>query len=246
MVWGLCLPDGFGDGWPDGSFESDPRVSDCGWHERLKGHYLEQDLDVQRKLFGGERDEYATSYPGYVTRKFVNEAGSRASLSKPPYSKIEKHEAPEFFHTLRGHSHLCSLVKLNSFIPAVDEDLKSMIEALEPGVHQFYPIEMRMPAKKVYPKQYYTLVIGTFLESFDFDQTRKGSAFSPHPGKYNLDTTKKAMSGAALRKTGFGGHHLWRERTFWPEILCFSNDLHNAIIDAELKMPRKFHQMAEV
>ncbi len=246
MVWGLCLPDGFGDGWPSGSFESDPKVSDRGWYERLQADYLAQDVESQRSLFGGQLDEHALSYPSYVMRKFVNECGTKMNPGKPAYSDIESHEAPQFFQTRRSHKQLFALLKLNDFIPAVDEELKSIIELLEPGVHQFYPLEVRLPGKKIYPKQYYTLVIGTFLEGFDFEQTRKGSAHSPHPGYYNINTTKKAMTGAAFRKDCFEGHHLWRERSFWPEFLCFSDDLHDAIIDAGLKMPRTFHQMMEV
>ncbi len=246
MVWGLCLPDGFGDGWPEGSFESDPKVSDRGWYERLKAHYLEQDPDTQKRLYGGELDEYGLSYPGYVKRKFYNEVGSKYNQYKPPYSEIEGHEPPMFFHTRRGHKELFSLVAMGGTYPTVDEDLKSIIETIEPGVHQFYPLEIRMPANKIYPKQYHTLVIGAFLDSFDFAQTKEGAAHSPDPGRFNLDTTKKAMAGAAFRKSEFDGHHLWRERTFRSQILCFSDEMRDAIVQAGLKMPRKFYQMLEV
>jgi hypothetical protein len=246
MVWGLCLPDGFGDGWPEGSFESDPKVSDRGWYERLKAHYLEQDQDTQKRLYGGELDEYGLSYPAYVGRKLTNELGSRYNQYSPPYAKIEAHEPPKFFHTRRRYKQLFSLIGMGGTYPTVDEDLKSIIEAIEPGVHKFYPLEIRMPAGKTYPKQYHTLVIGAFLDSFDIEQSKQGSAHSPDPGRYNLNTKKKAMAGVAFRKVDFGGHHLWRERTFRPQMLCFSDELHERIVKAELNMPRKFYQMAEI
>lgn len=246
MVWGLVFPSGFGDGWPDGEFESDPKYNEPGWFGRLKSHYLDQSPEVQRRLYGGQIADHAMGISSYVVGKFTHEVGSRENQHKPPFSPLEEHEPPRFFQTLRKHTDLCSIIKLNCLIPAVDDDLKAIIEHLEPGVHQFYPLEIRLPAKKVYPKNYYTLVVGTFLDSFAFDQTKPGSAHSPSPGRFNLNTTKKAMAGAAFRKVGFAGHHLWRERTFWHNVLCFSEELHDAIVEAGIKMPRKFHQMAEV
>jgi hypothetical protein len=68
---------------------------------------------------------------------------------------------------------LGSLIKLNDRILAVDEALKAIIERLESGVHQFFPIEIMMPSDKAPSVRYYVLVIGNYCDSFIPKAVRK-------------------------------------------------------------------------
>src|SRR5207245_173725 len=75
---------------------------------------------------------------------------------------------------------LASLIQLTDRLLAVDATLKEIIETLEPGVHQFWPIRMPMPRGKDYPVPYYAMIIGRFIDSFvpeqsEFNQTSRGS-----------------------------------------------------------------------
>ena len=237
MVWGMRLPDSFGEFWPLGDFEYDPKEKDTGWYDRLRLHYLAQTPDEQIRLFdyrgfdhGGNGVGYgASKYRTYVSGKFKHEFGTKDGPDSLPFSAAGAHEAPLTFDIEKTYASLGSLIMLNDRILAVDETLKAIIERLEPGVHQFFPIEIRMPKGEVFPKNYYTLVIGQYLDSY-----------SPE----NSDEIKKNMNGRAFSKNAFGRAHLWRDRRF-PMVNCFSDELMTEISEAGLRIP-KHYKMKEV
>jgi hypothetical protein len=230
MVWGMRLPDNFGEFWPSGVFEYDAEKKESGWWDRLQDYYLAQTPEEQLRLFDHGDAHRALNYPYYVTGKFIYGIGVKEpGPDKPIFNAAESHEAPLTFDTEKTVSTLGSLVMLNSRILAVDEELKTIIERLEPGVHQFFLIEMRMPKGKVFPKKYYTLTIG---QHFD--------AYSPEKS----DESKKHMTGRAFFKDIFSKAHLWRDRRF-PLVNCFSDELMAEISKAGLRLP-KYYKMKEV
>jgi hypothetical protein len=243
MVWGMTLPNGFGEFWPSGDFECLNKFEGGKWSKRLRLHYLEQTPDDQRRLYhceGLSAGEVAATYPFYAMEKFTSEPGAvRKSL---PLTPIQKHESPHSFDTEKGQKELGSLIMLNSKILAVDDVLKSVIDQLEPGVHQFYPIEIKMPRGILYPKQYYTLVIGQYFDAFSVDDSKpesisrhaSGAIYKPFPS-----------NGLAVRKAVFGNAHLWRDRSFGEELTCFSDELKVEIDKAGLRLP-KHYKLKEV
>jgi hypothetical protein len=236
MVWGMALPKGFGEFWPDGDFE--------GWIDSLKSYYLESMPPGQQALFG-EGPRGSLGYMGYAVRKFIGEPGSTIAPDKPPLSPIEPHEPPRSFDAEKSYSELGSLIMLSNGILAVDEALKNIIDRLEPGVHQFYPVEIKLPKGKVFPRSYYILVVGRYLESFSAENSKDGSWHERRPGFYYHDASKKGTSGLAFLGTKIGDAHLWRERGFREELTCFSDELQKEIATAGLRIPAH-HQMIEV
>lgn len=249
MVWGMSLPSGFGDYWPDGRFESDPQQPlQDGWGGRLKQYYFAQTPEDQKVLYDHRGDvSLAThSYPYFVSLKFSREKGSSVDAETPPISAIKPHEPPQYFHTLKNYKNLASLIHTESRIVAVDEALKSIIERLEPETHQFFPIEIRMRREKVYPIQYYILVVRQHFDSFSPGESRDDSYRKDGVDFYFHEETKKAMSGLAFNRTIFDGAHLWRERRLSREWLtCFSDELIAEIDRADLRLPRHY-KMKEV
>jgi hypothetical protein len=257
MVWGMLIPKGFGEFWPDGDFEYDPKEKDTGWYNRLEQHYREQTPEEQIRLYDyrdpvlGEVNHYvgygASKYPTYVSGKFKREAGSKDGPDSLPFGRAEAHEAPSTFDTEKTYEKLGSLIALNYGILAVDEILKEIIERLEPGMHQFFPIEIKMPKGTVFPKKYYTLVIGQYCDSFSPGQSDRESyiSYPNYPGFYNLEESKKGVSGLALSKIHMAGSHLWRERAFRENLTCFSDELISEISRSELRIP-KHYKMKEV
>ncbi len=246
MVWGLFEPRSFGEYWPDGEFENGDDPEALGWGGRLDNYYSQQSPEVQRELYDDILDEGGAGYGYFAHKKFVHEIGTTFSPSYPKLNVIRRHEAPQTFDTVKSYKNLGSYITLNSFIAAVDEGLKAAIETLEPDVHQFFPLEIRMPKGKVYPVPFFTLVVGQYFDSFSLADCKKGSAHEPHPNFYRINDTKKGMAGVALRKSVFGNAHLWRERGLRTDLTCFSDELHDEIAKAELNMPRKFYPMMEV
>jgi hypothetical protein len=173
MVWGMKLPNGFGEYWPLGEFEGKgPDIyRPIGWSERLREYYRLQTPEEQKRLYdydllvfdeksyGADKFAYAArGYPFYVSEKLISERGTipRGPDCRVPYSAVEPHEPPRFFQIEKSPKTLASLIMLNGRVVAVDEALKDIIERREPGMHGFFPIEMRMPRGKVFPKNFYT------------------------------------------------------------------------------------------
>ncbi len=253
MVWGMNLPSGFGEFWPDGDFELDEKTREDGWGTRLAQYYLAQSPNAQRRLldYGENQVGYgARGYGTFVSGKFINEHvanayyfGSDEHYISRPYTAVEPHEAPQFFQTGKSYKTLGSMIKLNSRIMAVDEALKAIIERLEPGLHQFFPIEIRMPRGQFYPAQYYTLVIRQYLDSFS---PKDSDPYSfRENGKYGYihENSKSGVTGLAFSKSAFGSAHLWRERGFREWLICFSDVLIAEISNAGLRMPKHYKIM---
>jgi hypothetical protein len=243
MVWGMNMPSSFGEFWPNGDFEGDPLDWDSdGWGPRLKAYYAEQPPEVQKALFDYQNQQRgaAHSYPYYVSQKFINEIGAMIGPDRPPLSPIKDHEPPRYFQIIRGCKSLGSLIELNDRILAVDEALKRIIERLEPGVHQFFPIEIRLRNGKPYPTSYYTLVIGQYIDSFS-PENSSVDAFRRSGESYFLNENSKAgITGLALCKAVFGHAHLWRERNMLSRPLFFSDEMQAEIANAGLRIPRHY------
>jgi hypothetical protein len=236
MVWGLKLPSGFGDYFPDADF--------VGYSERLKA-YFENEMSPDEKAQYGEF--LGAGYVAHVVENFNNEPGT-AHGDSPPFRPVADHEWPEKYELFKTYKTLGSLFMMNDRLLAVDADFKDAVERLDSGFHEFRPIEVIMRKGQAYPKQYYTMLIGRFLNSFDPAKSVEGSWRKPSE-KYEqyfvFDSTKKYMSGLAFSKRSIGDAHLWRERRLpHPEIL-FSDALKAEFDKANLRLP-KHVQMKEV
>lgn len=238
MVWGMRLPDKFGEFWPDGEFEFDSNKKESGWRDRLRQHYLAQSPEEQIRLFdyrgfdhgGNGVGHGAGEYPFFVSAKLKFELGTKNQPGGDlPLTAINSFEPPISFDTEKTYSTLGSLIKLNARIMAVDEALKAIIEGSEPDVHQFFPIEIRMPKGKVFPKKYYTFVNGQYFNSYLPEKS---------------DRSKKNFAGLVFSKEAFGRAHIWKDRGT-PALTYFSDALKVEIDKAGLKLP-KHYKMKEV
>lgn len=253
MVWGMPLPNSFGEFWPSGCFEKDPKTHDDGWYDRLTAYYGQLSPEEQTRLFDYKGDPRLAAhfYGTFPSYKLIKEPGaSDSSGLKPPYGLIEPHEVPRSFDTEKTQKVLGSLIMLAGKIIAVDEYLKSIIEQVEPGVHEFFRLEIRMPRGQVYPRPCYILRVCQYYDAFSRDGTLEGAVreippYQETPGLTVLNASKKALSGLAMRETAFGGAHLWRDRTFGEDLTCFSDALMSQIEQAGLRLP-KHYKMKEV
>lgn len=249
MVWGMSLPSSFGDYWPEGRFEGDPQQPlTPDWADRLREYYFSQTAEVQKELFDyrGDHSLAAHSYPYFVSLKFTTEQGVSINAEMPPITPIKPHEPPRFYQTRNNQKNLANLIGLANRTIAVDEKLKSLIEHLEAGVHQFFPIEILMRRGQTYPEPYYILVIGRYLDTFSpansrADAVKKWDGYD----RYTHEDSKKGVSGLAFDTSIFGNSHLWRERRFTSFLTCFSDELVSQIHDAGLRIP-KHYRMLEV
>lgn len=249
VVWGMADPPLGGVYGPYGDEEGTVDNFGNGWRHRLKSYYADQTPERQKQLFlhPSSPGLSAHSYPGYVVDKFVGEIGTKISNSPDSVAltPILEHEPPRFFATEKGFDALASIIGLCNRICAVDEAMKPIIERLEPGIHQFFPLEIRMPRGKVYPVPYFTLAVGNHLDSLVPDKCKEGVLRPDGPDHYLADGSKKGISGRAFAKAKFGDAHLWRERHFGALLTCFSDALQAEIERAGLLIP-KHYKMLEV
>jgi hypothetical protein len=104
---------------------------------------------------------------------------------------------------------MCDSSGVHDRLLAVDATLKKIIETLEPGVHQFWPIRMTMPKGKDYPVPYYGMIICRFIDSFVPEQSDVRQSEDVFFAK---GPTKKVFGNLTVSNTVVAGAHLWRER----------------------------------
>lgn len=243
MVWGIEQPKSLGEFFPDGNLEGGR------WPGRMMGHFHRQPADVQKALFDVPMDplDAMQAYEGFVVDKFRCEAGSRTSPrpEHPPLTPILDHELPSSFDTEKTYNSLGSLIGLGDRITAVDAEFKGLVERLEPGTHEFYPIEIRMPKGQVFPKPLHILVVGQHFDSF-VPEKSIGEPYSEIPnsgGKLEVKSGPNSrVPDLAFAQSIFGSAHLWRERRFGEWLTCLSDVLVAEIRKAGLRTP-KLHKM---
>lgn len=230
MVWGLELPYGFGTFFPDGDF--------VGYRDQLDAAFDAMSAEEQA-YYGNLKPAYRL----HVSQCFTFEHGTMHGEQRV-FRPVAEHEWPGEFQMRRRYKKLGALIKSVNTLLLVEKRFKDILERLEPGVHQFSPVKLTLPNDEVYPAEYFTIVIGTFLTSFDPRQsdeasfTRLGSYRSKH---FDAETSSKL----AFRKSVLDRHHLWRERELKTPHLFLSDTLRSEVIKSGLTLPTHF-QMMEV
>lgn len=211
MVWGLKEPIGFGDYRPEGKCQ--------GWEAQLKQYWDNLSLD--------EQEQWGT----YSARPEL----SLVDYFHKNYGSVPCELLPDKFQADRGYKSLSSLITVHSLL-AVDEELKSIIEKLEPGVHQFWPIKILMPRGKVYPKQYYGMIIGNFRDSFVPEESEYVRYTKEVDSYWGCFGTKADHAKLTFSLEKIGGAHLFREKRVSSPRILISDELQSAIAEAELRI----------
>jgi hypothetical protein len=234
MVWGMALPGSFGAFFPNGDY--------VGWWDELKKYFTNEMPAEQKALF----IQNGRFYPSYAMSKFAHDPAKQMA-DYPPFTPIEPHEAPKQFVLQKKYTGLGSLINTEARILAVDELLKDIIERFEPGVHRFFPIEISVPYREnyqtyfeTYPRRFFILAIGQYIDSFSPEQSDSDSWKQPGQILIRYKEDERSMSGLALSKQVFGGAHLWRERRMESPLICISDTLMTEIKKAGLRLPKHY------
>jgi len=231
MTWAMMLPRGFGDFWPLGQM-TDAR----GKAEAQFNSALSQEERVE--MPEGVHSQGVQAILANASRKCEMDLGA-----------LEPYEQGEVFETDKTEKSLASLIKLSNGLLAVDDPLKAIIEDLNPGVHQFWPLEIKMPKGKVYPTQYHALVVRRYLDSFTPKQSEPHSWRQMGRGSHYMVVRypkKKEIMGLALAEEKIGSSHLWRERFLSAPEIFFSDLLKKRIDEAGLRIPKEHYKVQDV
>lgn len=235
MTWGIYETTSYGAYLLDGEFVE--------WDEVLKQYYDEVMDDEERATYG---DFKFLNYSQNVVKKFSAEPGSISN--DLPLGPVLDHEVPKEYKLYKKPAKdVSGLVSMNG-IHAVSEELKAAIEALEPGVHEFWPIRLTLPGGDAWPVQYYTMRIGRFLDSFRPDASDEGSwrKRGIKVDRYYVNIPdKKHFSGLGMSQAEIGGAHLWREKHLYRPKICMSDEMQAAMKAAGFK-GSKLYRMKDV
>ena len=215
-------PTNFGEFFPDGDY--------VGREEALREYY-DQMSDEEKKLRGMVKWFSLTGF----SKKYNRDFGPMTDA-----------ECPKEFLTVKSYKTLGSLLQTTNRLLAIDQSFKDILEELEPGVHQFWPIEIRMPRNKTYPGTYFGLRIGQFLDTFNPDHSNDGCYnIRGYENYRGIAPTKKAITGLAVSKNSVGNAHLWREQKLTQPDIFMSDTLQHRATEAGLRLPKHF-QLKEV
>ncbi|WP_210207207.1 hypothetical protein [Rhodoblastus acidophilus] len=97
-------------------------------------------------------------------------------------------------------------------------------------------------AQYAYPKQYFVMVIGQYIDSFSPEQSDAANLKRNGVRRYLVlrDDSIKAMSGLAFFRNLFGDAHLWRERYITNVLFCLSDQLKSEIDHLGLRVPKHY------
>lgn len=211
MVWAVYEPVTGGMCLPDGELS--------GYEEALKVYYDTEMTDAEKQALGVE--ERFSAY--HMLKKIFEDRGP-----------LNDAECPKVFRLKRTPKKLAAMVTNGPLM--VTETLKNVIEAFEPGVHQFWPMTIELPRNKTWPEQYYGLRIATFLDSFRPEES-KGASLTPVGERFDSSGYKKFATSLAFSKDVFAGHHLWREVNLVKPEMCMSDELQAAVAEKGLYLP---------
>jgi hypothetical protein len=227
MVWALKVSSGFGDYFPDGSHDE-------SWDKQLR-EYTQSGLSEERRqsILRSRR-----SYRGWISAAFTHPPGTEFGGMVVPDPLPE--ELPSEYRTVKSYKSLASLIAMPNMLAVVDQDLKEIIEEMEPGVHRFWPIKIVMPRNKEYPANYYGILVGNFPNAFRPDASEP-SAFRKGENIYLLGSFEKGkLEGLAFSEQAKGGMHLWREPNISQVDLFLSDQLLERIKKAGLRVGRHY------
>ncbi|SDE89255.1 hypothetical protein SAMN05216337_103849 [Bradyrhizobium brasilense] len=214
MVWGWYERSQFGDFFPNGDY--------VGWEEGLKQYFDEQMSAEQRAAL----NDWHVAYIGEVARKFREDRGL-----------LEPRERPLEFRMEESRKSLGSLLHLTNGVRAVDATLHAIIEKLEPGVHQFWPLRITTPKGKDYPVPYYGIIVRRYIDSFVPEQSAVHQVSEGSTAYFANNPTKKGYGSLTVLKRVSVGAHLWHERRLLNPSLFFSDELQAAMTQWGLRVP---------
>lgn len=216
MVWGLRMPSTFGMFSPSGEL--------VGRDQQLEKHFNEELTESERQTFHNRFVSYRRS----VSDKFTKNLGP-----------LLPHEQPTELRTDRRFKVIAALIELPNRLLAVDQDLKELIEELEPDVHQFWKIRITNKSGQEYERNFYGMIVRQFLDAF-LEQGSSVDAWRMDSGWPWIQ--KEKYGEIRISEEVVSDAHLWRDSRLYGLDIYVSDQLHEKICERGLKVPKQ-HEM---
>jgi Protein of unknown function (DUF1629) len=110
---------------------------------------------------------------------------------------------------------LHEFVNLGGYFLGVSERFRMCVEAIEPDVHQFIPVELKMADASFYPEQYYILNVLNLIDTLDAEVSTVESNFQGIiPGWGYTLAGPAPLQKLVVRKSAIQGRAMWAELRF--------------------------------
>lgn len=169
----------------------------------------------------------------------------RFALPSSPYQDLPEAEVPRVLLLDGRPKRIPDIFTSENGVVVVQQPLKEVVESLDPGVHQFLPIDVQRRYKGPGPEHPCFVMHVRPVQDSIVDAESSVRPF------YMYEETHEAMEFLHLtdarfvvRKLALSGVNLWREKRF-PGSMLMSDALHDALKAAGLKF-HKLHKAEEV
>lgn len=174
------------------------------------------DLQLHKVQILTEMREWLERFPvgGPEGEKAVSIAGAWKFGRRP----LEAREMPKVLLTTRSRKVWPSAFETTNGLNVVAEDAKGIIEAFDPGTHQFFPLKLQSKRGIEVPGPWYAMHVHVEQNSILVEQSRV-SVNKNNPQKlcsFYSDTDPSQVFVDPARQSGL---HLWREARFAGSLL---------------------------
>lgn len=225
MAYGFDTPSTFGRFWPDFEFP-DHDAAVAALFERLK-----------------TRNE--------MEHKFLQDFGQSISYEFHYGSKsILEELQPRVLQLEKSYKALGDIFNIGYGL-AISSEVRALVEELEPGRHQTWPLEVLQPSGEPYSKDYHFLRIRSRLDAWNKEKSDP-ACYKKTGHLYKIKgLPERSAGGIALSQDVISNHHIWRHdvSSRAGALSAFdyyvSDELKAALTKAKLKTP-KLMKMMEV
>ena len=227
IVWAMVTPLEFGPCFPSGHYLEDDERTEAYFRANATAEEL---AEVDALGEGGYRHRVVVHTQYVESRKFSNDEGP-----------VDPAMQPRVFQMERGSTNLGSWLEVTNRLLMVDEALRTIIERFEPGVHQFWPMEVRGPDGEPLDRQFHALVIRQSRDSLIDEQSdlqRLDQDMDERQPRFAKNTDAAGLRRVTLRGAAIEGVHLWREHRLATPNILVSDALRTAIKEAKLRVFR--------
>lgn len=154
---------------------------------------------------------------------------------------VKEHFQPRKARLLKNYKRLGDIFMLNYGLLTVQQPLKDLLEEMEPGVHQFWPVEVFLKDGQPFDMSCYGMVVGRKIATLDVERSdaiRKPSTLIELNRDYG---NKKKPFDATISKEARNSVHLWHEPLLLEIDYMISDELRDAIKARRMRFFKMYH-----
>jgi len=177
--------------------------------------------------FDAERLKYQTDVLGHPVK--------RASISYQMGLKLPAPSKPLRFNCPVRASNFYNFMNSQAGL-LISQTIVDLIEEMEPGVHQYFPVEFIMKSGPQPDQKYYILNICTQLKSLDFEKSQVGKGPVKEEMRWYFQGKEYLVTPLSrvpklnppydlfVKKSAFEGHTLWHEHGIQSKTSIYVTD----------------------